>query len=136
MLKLTLLSYDRLRPLIYPQTDLFCICFSVGKPSSFVNVMDKWIQELRYHVGKTTPILLVGCKTDLRKEREEKRIKLTLLNYAISRELGEKLARKIGGISYIETSSKDNVGLSDLITVLAKCILLSYETKNDKCALQ
>merc|ERR1711916_413852 len=28
-------DYDRLRPLSYPQTDVFLICFAVGSPSSY-----------------------------------------------------------------------------------------------------
>lgn len=34
-------DYDRLRPLSYPQTDVFLVCFSVVAPSSFENVKEK-----------------------------------------------------------------------------------------------
>lgn len=34
-------DYDRLRPLSYPQTDVFLICFSVVSPPSFENVRTK-----------------------------------------------------------------------------------------------
>lgn len=34
-------DYDRLRPLSYPQTNVFLICFSVVRPSSFENVKCK-----------------------------------------------------------------------------------------------
>lgn len=34
-------DYDRLRPLSYPQTDVFLVCFSVVSPSSFENVKEK-----------------------------------------------------------------------------------------------
>lgn len=34
-------DYDRLRPLSYPQTDVFLVCFSVVAPSSFENIKEK-----------------------------------------------------------------------------------------------
>ena len=40
-------DYDRLRPLSYPQTDVFLVCFSVTSPASFENVREKWFPEVR-----------------------------------------------------------------------------------------
>ena len=34
-------DYDRIRPLIYRQTNVFLACFSVVDPSSFENVKEK-----------------------------------------------------------------------------------------------
>jgi GTPase SAR1 family protein len=34
-------DYDRLRPLSYPQTDVFLICFSLVSPPSYENVRTK-----------------------------------------------------------------------------------------------
>lgn len=45
-------DYDRLRPLSYPQTDVFLVCFSVVSPSSFENVKEK--------VTKQTIILVLN----------------------------------------------------------------------------
>ena len=41
-------DYDRLRPLSYPQTDVFLVCFSVASPTSFENAKSKWIPEIRW----------------------------------------------------------------------------------------
>ena len=62
-------DFDRLRPLSYPQSDVFLVCFSVVSPASFVNVKEKWIPDIQHH-SPNTPILLVGTQTDLRKDAE------------------------------------------------------------------
>merc|ERR1712078_479977 len=60
-------DYDRLRPLSYPQTDVFIVCYSVISPASFENVKTKWFPELNHH-SPGTPIILVGTKVDMRDE--------------------------------------------------------------------
>jgi Ras-related C3 botulinum toxin substrate 1 len=60
-------DYDRLRPLGYPMTDVFLVCFSVVSPSSYESVSYKWIPELLHH-APGVPIILVGTKTDLRED--------------------------------------------------------------------
>lgn len=42
-------DYDRLRPLSYPQTDVFLICFSIVSPPSFDNVKAKVSNLLNLH---------------------------------------------------------------------------------------
>src|SRR3989338_8127363 len=42
-------EHDRLRPLSYPQTDVFLLCYSVISPASYKNVQDKWYPEIVHH---------------------------------------------------------------------------------------
>ncbi len=58
-------DYDRLRPLCYPGTDIFVLCFSVESKASFDNIEAKWLPEIKHHMPGV-PILLVATKTDLR----------------------------------------------------------------------
>ncbi|KAK9418696.1 hypothetical protein SUNI508_07716 [Seiridium unicorne] len=61
-------DYDRLRPLSYPQTDVFLVCFSVTSPASFENVREKWFPEVHHHCPGV-PCLIVGTQTDLRDDQ-------------------------------------------------------------------
>ena len=58
-------DYDHLRPLSYPETDVFVVCFDVASRSSFQSVSEKWVPEVRHFVPEAV-VLLLGTKTDLR----------------------------------------------------------------------
>ena len=44
-------DYDRLRPLSYPQTDVFLVCFSIVNPASYENAKEKVrnVIKVRHH---------------------------------------------------------------------------------------
>lgn len=54
-------DYDRLRPLSYPQTDVFLICFSIISPHSFDNVKSKWWPEIQHHGTLLVPDFFFGA---------------------------------------------------------------------------
>jgi GTPase SAR1 family protein len=41
-------SQDKLRPLSYPQTDMFIVIYDVTKRQTFENAISKWIPEVRF----------------------------------------------------------------------------------------
>ncbi|MCP9264993.1 Ras-related C3 botulinum toxin substrate 1 [Dirofilaria immitis] len=57
-------DYDRLRPLSYPQTDVFVLCFSIVAPVSFDNVLTKWIPEIRHNCPDAPILNEVGFTDD------------------------------------------------------------------------
>ena len=63
-------DYDRLRPLSYPMTDVFIVCFDVSRRASFENVRHKWYPEIK-HFCPDVPSILVGMKNDLREGAQE-----------------------------------------------------------------
>ena len=60
------LTAQRLRPLSYAQSHVILICFAVDTPDSLENVSYKWNEEVRSLCGPSIPVVLVGCKRDLR----------------------------------------------------------------------
>ena len=103
-------DFDRLRPLSYPQTNVFLVCFSVVVPASFKNIKEKWVPEILHHCQKT-PFLLVGTQVDLREDTNtlDKLGKNKLK--PISPEQGEKLAKELKAVKYVECSALTQVNL-------------------------
>ena len=60
-------DYARLRPLSYPQTDVFLVCFSLVDLDSFQKISGEFVPEIKHHCPGT-PFLLVGTKADLRND--------------------------------------------------------------------
>ncbi|NWU57181.1 RHOF protein, partial [Dromas ardeola] len=97
-------DYDRLRPLSYSDANVVLICFDVTSPNSYDNVLTKWYPEVN-HFCKRVPVLLVGCKIDLRKLPEGH-------PEHISHQKAKAMARQIHAVSYLECSARyqENVG--------------------------
>eukprot|EP00058_Branchiostoma_floridae_P005059 XP_002590547.1 hypothetical protein BRAFLDRAFT_86227 [Branchiostoma floridae] len=98
-------DYDRLRPLSYPQTDIFLMCFDISNRASFENISEKWFPEVR-HFCPDTPIILVGTKNDLRTDVAASR--------CVSWQEGQQVATSLN-LPYHETSSLKQVGLKELM---------------------
>ena len=97
-------DYDRLRPLSYPQTNVFLVCFSVVSPTSFENVANRWAPEIE-HYCPGVPKILVGTKLDLLND-EATIEELKEKNLApITQQQGEAMRRKIGAVAYMECSA-------------------------------
>lgn len=54
-------DYNQLRPLSYPNTDVFLICFSVVNPASYHNVQEEWVPELKVCMPNV-PYVLIGTQ--------------------------------------------------------------------------
>ncbi|KAF8888384.1 signal transducer [Gymnopilus junonius] len=105
-------EYDRLRPLSYPESDVILIVFSVDFPTSLANVLDKWYPEVS-HFCPSTPLLLIGTKTDLRTDPTTIRMLSAQGQRPITSEQGAEVARDIGA-SYKECSAKTGRGVKEV----------------------
>jgi len=61
-------DYDQLRPLTYGKADIFILCYSAMRPEGIENLKAKWLPEKEVH-NKDCPYVIVGTKTDLRKDK-------------------------------------------------------------------
>lgn len=129
-------DYDRLRPLSYPDADGIVITFAIDNPGSLDNVQvnciylmylstrtnleqEKWISEI-LHFCPGTPILLMGCKQDLRHDSE------TILQLRkeeskpVTTADAQEVRKRIGAIGYVETSSKTGEGVRNAMEVIIR----------------
>jgi len=103
-------DYDRLRPLSYPQTDVFLVCFSIISGASFENVKTKWHPEINHH-APGVPILLVGTKGDLRHDQNMINTLGAKGQRLITEDDAKKTAAAIGAVKYLECSALTQEGL-------------------------
>uniref|UniRef100_A0A646QHU4 RasRelC3 n=1 Tax=Hemiscolopendra marginata TaxID=943146 RepID=A0A646QHU4_9MYRI len=119
-------DYERLRPLSYPNTDVFLLCYSVDNLNSYDNILSKWCPEVRHHCPKA-PIVLVATKTDLRDDDAVKK--------AISPGEGKKLRSKIKAVKYVECSAKTRQGLKEVFEEAARAVLKPRPAMKPSCII-
>ncbi|XP_077291678.1 cdc42 homolog [Arctopsyche grandis] len=127
-------DYDRLRPLSYPHTDVFLICFSVVYPISFENVKTKWVPEIVHHCSKT-PFIIVGTQTDLRTDVDTKEKLAKSRQRIIQPEQGEKLAKDLKAVKYVECSALTQRGLKNVFDEAILAALIEPEKVKKKCSI-
>jgi cell division control protein 42 len=106
-------DYDKWRSIVYPQTDVFLVCFSVMSPVSLENVQAKWVPELRSH-NPQTPILLVGTQTDLRENQQKLQDLLKKKMRPVRLERAEQVADDLKLVGYKECSAVTQDGLKSV----------------------
>ncbi|MGH0177108.1 UNVERIFIED_CONTAM: hypothetical protein FKN15_007350, partial [Acipenser sinensis] len=92
-------DYDQLRPLSYPNTDVFLICFSVVNPASYHNVQEEWVTELKACMPRV-PYILIGTQIDLRDDPKTLARLLHMKEKPMTYEQGIKLAKEVGMTGY------------------------------------
>ena len=91
------------------------LMYDISKKESFLKIKD-WLKNIYEHKDEDFPILLLGNKCDLEKERE------------VTKEEGEQLANELKLIFY-ETSSKEDINIEKAITELIEMIYKSLGKK-------
>ena len=121
-------DYDRLRPLSYPSTDVFLICFSVDTIQSFENVKNKWYPEIQHH-APGVPFILVGTKLDMRADGKPE---------FVTKTMGENLKDELKAYKYLECSARTREGLKQVFDEAIRCVLINQSNqvnKKKKCLI-
>ncbi|KAI5844719.1 P-loop containing nucleoside triphosphate hydrolase protein [Tricharina praecox] len=126
-------DYDRLRPLSYPQTDVFLICFSIVSPPSFDNVLSKWHPEISHH-APNVPVILVGTKLDLRDDPKTVTALREKRMAPITYPQGIQRCKEIHAVRYLECSALTQKGLKNVFDEAIRAVLMpaSKPTRNKK----
>jgi Ras-related C3 botulinum toxin substrate 1 len=106
-------DYDRLRPLSYPGTNVFLICYSVVSQASFDNVTEKWHPEIKHHT-QNVPIVIIGTKFDLRENEEYCKSLKQNGESVVQKSQGEELMKKIKAYGFRECSAKTDRGIKEV----------------------
>eukprot|EP00029_Vermamoeba_vermiformis_P013889 TRINITY_DN8837_c0_g1_i1.p2 TRINITY_DN8837_c0_g1~~TRINITY_DN8837_c0_g1_i1.p2 ORF type:complete len:232 (-),score=18.67 TRINITY_DN8837_c0_g1_i1:177-872(-) len=109
-------DYDKMRPLSYPGTDCFILCFSINNKESCEHVKTKWVPEIKAHTTDDIPFLLVGTKLDLRDDDNDDKDRL------ITVEQGQEMAKEIGASGYIECSALTQSNLKAVFEGIVKAV--------------
>lgn len=121
-------SLDHLRQLSYPDCDVFLLCFSVIRPASFHAIKRKWAPT--FHKTKAS-LLLVGTQSDLRTNSQVIASLKKQGQCPVSTNDAWDLATSIGA-EFIETSSRNNLGVKDAFDTAIWDALRALENHNQK----
>ncbi|KAI6186143.1 hypothetical protein M3Y98_00100600 [Aphelenchoides besseyi] len=111
-------EFSAMRPLSYPDCDVFLVCYSVESIESLQHIKEKWIPEIRYFCP-STPILIVGNKKDLRSQEKSENL--------VPISVAEEYAKAFSSAQLIECSSKSRENIK---VVFQSAIRVATDTRN------
>jgi Ras family protein A len=88
----------------------------------------QWISEV-LHFCQGLPIILVGCKKDLRYDQKIIEELRKTSQKPVSPEEGEEVRKKIAAYKYLECSAKTNEGVREVFEHATRAALLSRSTR-------
>ncbi|GAB5369897.1 hypothetical protein AAMO2058_001446300 [Amorphochlora amoebiformis] len=107
-------QFNRLRTYCYQGADVIVLAFSVIAPPTFDGVEFRWVHEIRRFAPKAE-IVLVGCKTDLRENKQMREMMRSRNISMIQPEDGTELANRLGFYDYFECSATTGQGVDGVI---------------------
>ena len=97
----------------YPNTNILLICFSIDSRSSFNNISQRWLPEVK-HFCPNVPFILAATKMDLRDSPEIQQKLQAEGKTLITKDEAMALVKKVKAAGYCECSALENKGVADL----------------------
>ncbi|CAL1261534.1 unnamed protein product [Larinioides sclopetarius] len=127
-------DHEKDRKFAYGRSDVVMLCFSISSPQSFKHCKTKWYSEIRQYCPEV-PIVLVGCKNDLRHICRDDRFlelckerspffRLVQESDLVTREQGRQLAKEIGAY-YYESSVLTHYGVDTVFENAVRLALIA-----------
>ncbi|KAM9331413.1 rho-related GTP-binding protein RhoH [Gastrophryne carolinensis] len=107
-------AFKSIRPISFQHADIVLLCFSVTNHTSFLNVRNKWLAEVRHHLPRI-PVLVVATQTDQR----ENHIRVPCINPSD----GKQLAHDIRAKGYLECSALSNRGVQQVFECAVRTVI-------------
>ncbi|CAK9827129.1 Ras-related protein RabJ [Anthophora retusa] len=115
-------KFKSMAPMYYRNANAAMLVFDLTRYNTFA-AMKGWVAELRRKVEETMVLVLVGNKSDLRKERQ------------VDAEEGRVYATKIGA-TYHETSVVENEGIENVFFTIGKGLLGLSSADRDSTSIR
>ena len=111
-------KYKSLAKTYLKNADGVLFVFSLNEKQSFDDMM-KWIDLYNNNNGKSNvPMLLVGNKSDLKRE--------------VEKDVIDKFLEKNKYLKYVDTSAKENTGINELFQEISEKLFQEYMKKSKK----
>ena len=124
-------DYKKLRPLAYPQTDIFVILFSLVRPPTLENVENIYVPEIKEHCPDI-PYILVGVDSKLRDDFPHHSDEFKANGWElIKTEKGLEMKKKIGASDYIECDVLTQFHLKEVFETAANVALHPQKSSED-----
>ncbi|RUS81047.1 hypothetical protein EGW08_011187 [Elysia chlorotica] len=128
-------EYEKLREKMCASGDVYMLCYSTNKRSTFERLRHHWLPEMRKYSAEQTPFVVVGLKTDIRSKAQADSTDITSF---VTYSEGMREAGDLGAAKYTECSARNNTGVKRVFEQTIQAALehmVSPEVKRTSCVV-
>lgn len=98
------ISDTEVSPTLY-ELDVILLCYNISQPSTIQSLITHWVPSLNL-LAPSTPLLLIGCQSDLRTDRAVVTSLARQGRSPVSSCQGLRVSRQIRAVMYVETETR------------------------------